>query len=142
MISKAYARKLRANMVKASASLSDNDALDTIELFDKWEAGVAYPEGKRLRYGERLYRVRQAHISQADWAPDIATSLYVEVARQGQGDTPDNPIPYNGNMELFEGKYYSQNGVTYVCFRSTGIAVYNDLADLVGIYVNVYTDAQ
>lgn len=52
----------------------------------------------------------------------------------------DNPIPYNNNMELFEGKYYIQNGVTYICIRSTGTAVYNNLADLVGLYVEVYTE--
>ena len=40
-------------------------------------------------------------------------------------------------MELFEGLYYSQDGVTYLCIRSTGIPVYNNLADLVHIYVEV-----
>ena len=38
-------------------------------------------------------------------------------------------------MELEEGKYYSQDGVTYLCTRDTGIPVYNALKDLVGIYV-------
>lgn len=33
------------------------------------------------------------------------------------------------------GLYYTQDGVTYLCTRDTGIAVYNDLSDLVGIYV-------
>ena len=40
-------------------------------------------------------------------------------------------------MELIEGKYYSQNGVVYLCTRSTGQAVYHNLSDLVGIYVQV-----
>lgn len=40
-------------------------------------------------------------------------------------------------MTLEEGKYYSQDGVTYKCTRSTGQAVYNSLKDLVGIYVEV-----
>ena len=40
-------------------------------------------------------------------------------------------------MALVEGKYYAQAGVVYVCIRSTGAAVYNDLKDLVGIYVEV-----
>ena len=39
---------------------------------------------------------------------------------------------------LFEGKYYSQFDVVYICTRSTGVAVYNNLADLVGLYVEVY----
>ncbi len=36
-----------------------------------------------------------------------------------------------------EGKYYSQDGVTYKCTRSTGQAVYANLSDLIGIYVEV-----
>ena len=41
------------------------------------------------------------------------------------------------DMELFNGKYYSQSGVVYHCFRDTGTPVYNNLADLVGLYVEV-----
>lgn len=61
-------------------------------------------------------------------------ALYEEVNEKNKGTLQD-PIPYNNNMELFEGKYYSQNGVTYKCTRNTEQAVYQDLSDLVGIYV-------
>lgn len=138
MITLAHARKLRQLIIKASASLSDTDALQGIELFAPWAVGIEYPADKRLRYSGVLYKVKQAHTSQADWTPDITPALYEQVAEPGQGDTPDNPIPYNNNMELIEGKYYSQNEVVYICTRSTGVAVYNDLANLVGIYVEVY----
>ena len=129
---------LRQMIVKAAESLSDKDALEAIELFDIWSVDTDYAKDKRLRYNGTLYKVKQPHHSQADWTPDIATSLYEEVTEPGQGDAPDNPIPYNNNMELFEGKYYSQYDVVYICTRSTGTAVYNDLSDLVGIYVEVY----
>ncbi len=132
-----HALTLRAMLVKASASLSDEDALEAVELFDRWAAGVAYTAGQRIAYGGKLYRVVQTHTSQVDWLPDITPALYAQVEEPGQGDTPDDPIPYSGNMELVEGKYYSEDGVTYHCFRGTGIPVYNRLADLVGIYVEV-----
>lgn len=137
MISREHAYKLRELIVKAAASLDDSDALEGIELFDEWAVDEEYAEGKRLRYSDKLYRIKQAHTSQADWTPDIATSLYEVVEEPGQGDTPDNPIPYDGNMTLYSGKYYEQYGVVYHCIRDTGIAVYNDLKDLVGIYVEV-----
>lgn len=138
MISIERARQLRALIEKAAVSLSDEDALDGVELFPAWVAGIAYKQGDRFRFGEKLYRVLQDHTSQADWLPDFTPSLYAEVEKPGQGDTPDNPIPYNGNMELIEGKYYSQNSIVYHCFRGTGIPVYSNLADLVGIYVEVF----
>ncbi len=93
--------------------------------------------GDRFRCGGKLYRVLQGHVSQGDWLPDSTPALYAQVEKPGQGDTPDDPIPYDGNMELFYGNYYAQDGVTYRCFRSTGIPVYHRLADLVGIYVEV-----
>lgn len=138
MISLEKAYRLRQLIESAAASLSDEDALDGVELFERWAVGIDYTIDKRIRYNGVLYKVKQAHTSQSDWTPDVASSLYEEVAEPGQGDTPDNPIQYNNNMELFENKYYSQSGVVYRCFRSTGTAVYNDLADLVGIYVEVY----
>lgn len=129
---------LRPIIEKAATSLDDADALSAIELFPEWVDGMTYEADKRLRHGGHLYRVLQGHTSQAGWEPTVATSLYTEVTLPGEGDTPSNPITYNGNMELVDGKYYTQNGVVYHCWRSTGVPVYNDLADLVGLYVEIY----
>lgn len=133
--------KLRRLIEKASTSLTDNDALEAKELFPAWASGTTYNVGERVHYGEKLYRCEQSHTAQADWTPDVATSLFSEVGKPSQGDSPDNPIPYNNNMELFNGKYYEQNEVVYLCFRDTGIPVYNNLADLVGLYVEVVSEA-
>lgn len=131
------ARQLRPLIEKAAVSLDDADALDAVELFPPYAVGVAYTSGVRFRYGDKLYKVLQAHTSQENWKPDSTPSLYAEVEKPGEGDSPDNPIDYNGNMELFSGKYYSQDGVVYRCFRDTGTPVYNSLRDLVGLYVEV-----
>ena len=84
-----------------------------------------------------MWKVLQQHTEQEEWKPGEGTeSLYTEVTESHAG-TKEDPIPYNNNMELESGKYYSQDGVTYLCTRDTGIPVYNPLADLVGIYVEV-----
>ena len=133
------ARALRPLIEKAAASLDDADALDAVELFPAYTLGVWYEAGFRFRYGDKLYKVLTAHTTQEDWKPDSTPSLYAEVEKPGEGDSPDNPIEYNNNMELFNGKYYEQFGVVYRCTRDTGVPVYNNLADLVGIYVEVVT---
>ena len=133
------ARALRPLIEKASASLSDTDALEAVELFEAYKADKAYKVGDRFRFGIKLYKVNQDHISQADWLPDQTPSLYTEVAKPGDG-TLDNPIPYSGNMALEKGKYYTQNGVVYICTRDTINPVYNALADLVGLYVERVTE--
>lgn len=132
------AYKLRALIVKAAGSLADEDAVEGVELFEEWAVDTDYATGDRRRRADRLYKCLQSHRSQTGWEPENAPALWEEIAKPGQGETPDNPIPYNNNMALEEGKYYSQYGVVYVCTRSTGVAVYNDLKDLVGIYVNVW----
>lgn len=124
----------------AQDNLDDTEALENVELFPHWDGNFhEYEMGKRFQYGDKLYKVRQSHISQEQYTPDITHALYEEVAEEGQG-TRNNPIPYNNNMELEEGKYYTQNNVLYYCFRSTGTAVYNDLSALVGLYVNEVVD--
>ena len=136
MITKRKAAHLRTMIEKAAVSLDDSDALDAAELYAYWEPDTAYTANERLRHGEKLYRVLQNHTSQAQYPPSIYTAaLYAEVERPGDGDSSDRPISYDGNMELFEGKYYTQDGVVYRCIRSTGVPVYNALKDLVGLYV-------
>ena len=44
------ARRLRPLIVKASASLSDTDALQAVELFDEWLPDTDYSIGDRRRY--------------------------------------------------------------------------------------------
>lgn len=131
------ARALRPLIERAAASLSDEDALGGVELFPAWVFDTYYTAGDRVRYGSKLYRVLQNHTSQADWLPDLTPALYAEVEKPGEGDTPDSPIAYNGNMALINGKYYSQDGVVYRCIRDTINPVYAALRDLVGLYVEV-----
>jgi hypothetical protein len=115
-------------------SLDDVDALSVASVYDEWASGVDYKAGQHVRWRDKLYRVLQAHTSQADWPPDVAVSLYerIDVAHAG---TLADPIPYDGNMALVSGLYYTQDGVVYRCTRDTGIAVYAALRDLVGLYV-------
>ena len=40
-------------------------------------------------------------------------------------------------MELFIDKYYSEDGILYICTRDSGAPLYHDLANLVGLYVTV-----
>lgn len=84
MISREHAREVRRRIEQAAVSLKDEDALDAIEMYPVWKAGTAYALDFRLRYGEKLYRVVQAHTSQSDWTPDVTPALFTEVAKPGE----------------------------------------------------------
>ena len=125
-------------MVRAqinSLTVDDQTALRMMAYYPDWTAGTAYAAGDRLVYNGDLYKVLQAHTSQETWLPGTGTeSLYTRIDEQHDG-TKYDPIPYDGNMALESGKYYTQSGVTYLCNRSTGQPVYNALSELVGLYV-------
>ena len=76
--------KIREMIEKASASLPDADAIEAAELFPAWAVGVAYSVGERVQYDGKLYKVVQAHNSQADWTPPTVPALFTEVAKPGE----------------------------------------------------------
>lgn len=130
-------KSYRKLIEKAVQTLSDEESLKCVTLYEKWSPdSVAYTIGKKVRHNGKLYKVKQAHTSQADWSPDIAVSLF-DLINETNAGTKADPIPYSAGMALENGKYYSESGIVYLCNRDTGIAVYNKLSELVGIYVEV-----
>lgn len=129
---------LFAQMTINNTDMTNNEALLLKEIHPEWKdfIGKTLKAKFRVRYEDRLYRVRQ-EISTvlANQPPSIDTAALYEEINEEHAGTQDDPIPYNNNMELFSGKYYSQGGVTYRCTRNTGQPVYQDLSALVGIYV-------
>lgn len=127
---------MRAFIERAVQSLDDAASLKAVFLHPHWAAGQAYAAGYKVQHGGKLWRCVQAHTSQAGWEPENTPALWTEICENSAG-TIDDPIPYSGNMALESGKYYLQNYVIYRCTRDTINPVYNALADLVGIYVEV-----
>ena len=115
--------------------VDDQTAVRMTEFYPEWAIGQAYTAGYKVQYGGKLWRCIQAHTSQDSWAPSTDTaSLWERIDETHTGDQYD-PIPYEGNMALTAGLYYTQNGVTYLCTRDTINPVYNALGELVGLYV-------
>lgn len=117
-------------------TVDDQTALRMREYYPEWQTGKAYAVGFKVQYGGLLYKITTAHTSQADWTPDVAPTLFTRIDETHDGSEYD-PIPYEGNMTLENGKYYTQNGEIYKCIRDTVNPVYNALADLVGVYVEI-----
>ena len=121
--------------------ISDTESLKFKNLYPGWSEfiGKSLKANYKIQHGDNLYKTLQevaTVLDQDGYRPGEVGSeaLYVEINEVNQG-TKDDPILYNNNMELFNGKYYSQNGVTYKCTRDTQQPVYQDLSALIGIYV-------
>ena len=125
--------------------VDDATAYRMREFYPEWAdlAAAQYTTNKSgfkfLHTGDLYKTIPATHTFASQWVPGSGTeSIYVRIDETHDG-TKYDPIPYNGNMELFAGKYYTQSGQTYHCTRDTGTAVYHPLAELVGIYVEIVT---
>ena len=137
------ALQLRPVVEQASQSLEDAVALTAVELFPQWKAltekNAKAEKGFRFQHEWKLYRVEQPVYTFVDtYVPGTAgtESLFSKVDMTHAG-TYEDPIPYEQNMELFQGSYYIQYGVVYLCIRSSGQPLQHDLAALTGNYVEV-----
>ena len=112
---------LRPFIEKAVTSLSDNDALQCVALFQEWAVGISYAVGDRVKYNNVLYKVKegQAHTSQADWTPDLTPAMWAVVDATHAG-TQEDPIPAARGMEYTYGLYYldEEDGNIYLCSRT------------------------
>ena len=99
---------------KVQKTLTDEQAIACADIYPEWNGdGKQYAVGDRVTYSEKLYKVLQAHTSQAGWEPDAAPSLFAKLL-PGQGGTEvgewEQPGSDNGYMTgdrcRFEGEVY------------------------------------
>lgn len=135
------ALRIRRNLELSVQSLDDDTALEMRTFYPTWEElcaqGVAVEKaGFRFVYGGKLYKtINPGYAFVAHYIPGEGTeSLFERIDEEHDGSEFD-PIPYDGNMALSAGLYYTQDGVLYLCTRDTVNPVYHALRDLVGIYV-------
>ena len=107
------ARKLRPYIEKAAASLSDEDALEAINLFPIWNGeSHEYTRDDRVLYNAVLYKCLQSHTSQPGWTPTSSPSLWAKVLIPDENvipewEQPDSTNPYmKGDKVLFQGQVY------------------------------------
>ena len=135
------AKAIRAAMDNAATVLTDAQALGCDAIYRQWQdlLGQTVTAGCRFRWEGDLYRVRQPeHTFAAHYMPGTpGTESLFEVISEGHRGTAEDPIPYDGNMALEEGRYYTQEGTLYLCIRSTGQPVTHDLTELTALYVEV-----
>lgn len=120
--------------------LPDQMALQAKAIYEKFDELVkagytAKTKGFKFTHENILYKTAQDDLTfQAQYIPGTGTeSLYTRIDEAHAG-TKEDPIPYHVNMEVFEGKYYTEDGILYRCTRNSGQALQNKASELVGHY--------
>lgn len=122
------AEQFRKALQMFAASLTDEQAMEVAMVFDPWEIGKTYSVGDFVLYGvnsvgdPQLYKVAQAHTSQAEWTPEATPALYVAIGLDASGypvwSQPTGAhdaynawdiVNYNGTLyqSLIDGNVYS-----------------------------------
>lgn len=112
------AEQFRKAMQMFAASLTDEQAMEVSAVYDPWRVGKSYALGEYVTYGEnavgdpQLYKVVQAHTSQADWTPDVTESLYDAIGLDGDG-YPVWSQPTGAHDAYNTGDIVNYNGTLY-----------------------------
>lgn len=112
------AEQFRKALQMFAASLDDEKAMEVATVFDSWKEGEQYANGAFVTYGTnsvgdpQLYKVVQAHTSQADWTPDKAASLFSAVGLSDNG-YPIWSQPSGAHDAYNIGDIVDYNGVLY-----------------------------
>lgn len=101
-----------------AAGLTDEQAIEVATIYDPWVVGKSYAVGDFVTRGEnsvgdpQLYKVVQAHTSQADWTPDATPALYTAIGLDAAG-YPVWSQPTGAHDAYNAGDIVDYNGTLY-----------------------------
>ena len=93
--------------------LTDTQAYTFRYLFPTFEIDKSYEVGERIIYEDKFYKVITTHTSQADWTPDVAVSLFVEISDPAI-EYPEFKKPINAETAYMKGDKITFEGNKYV----------------------------
>ena len=114
-MTRAEAEAIVAALVKLRESATDEQALKVPSLYPAWKPGMDCKAGDRVQHRGVLYKVLQAHTSQADWTPDATPALFAKVLIPDETVIPewvqpDSTNPYmKGDKVLHNGKTWTSD---------------------------------
>lgn len=142
VINRQFSRLLALNELDKEATeeintynLIPSEALKVKGRYPEWTIGIDVKVSERYKCDDILWECIKDHKTQENWKPSLATASLWKVVVEDREGTENDPIPYTPPMELFNGKFYTQDGVKYKCTRDSGTPLSHDLKDLVGTYV-------
>ena len=95
------------------ADLPDDTYTNVVPLFPDWTTGEQVAVGAVRQFDSNLYRVVQAHTTQADWTPPTVPALWTPVS-QTEGPTVDPWVQPTGAQDAYGvGDRVTFNGQTY-----------------------------
>lgn len=124
---------------------TDEQAFQMRYLYSDFDPnGHEYKKSDRFLWSKnnKFYKILQNHTSQADWTPDTAVSLYVEIPDPAE-EWPEWKQPTGAHDAYHRGdKITFTDGKKYECIAPEGVAVVWDPATYPAYWQEVKADAE
>ena len=98
----------QATLDEIAPRLPDELAAEYVSIYPEYKVGVFYEANYRFRDEGILYKVVQAHTTQADWKPATTPSLYTRV-----GAPDESPQPWVSGTSYDLGVLVTHNNKTW-----------------------------
>lgn len=104
------ARAIRASISGLAEGSDDEKLIDNKAAFPFWNGnGVQYKVGDILQDDDKLYRVVQAHRSQADWKPENVPALFNRITAEDWEEWQSGNFYSKGAKVKHNGKKWISN---------------------------------
>lgn len=116
----AQARELLLNRTAKAAAqneeltITEYALMARAQMYDEWQAGAEYAQGKRVTYNGIVYEVQQQTTASGVYPPDAegVLALYRPLSTDGSS-TIEDPYVWLYGMDIEAGVYVTYNGQTY-----------------------------
>ena len=112
-MTKDKARALVEAVVKMRGLATDVQAVEIKAIYPVWRADMQYTTGERILYDDILYKVLTDHVSQDEWTPANASSLFAKVLIPNENVIPAWEQPDSTNAYM-NGDKVTHNDKTWV----------------------------
>lgn len=111
-------RTFLASLINAILSLrgsaTDEQAYYASAVYPEWKEDGEYETGNRVRFEGLLYKCLQGHAAQAQWKPDVSTSLWVRIDDPAE-EWPEWRQPVGSVDAYMTGAKVSHNNKHWIC---------------------------
>lgn len=104
-------KELKEYVKAARITATDETALTGIALYPYWKEGQTVKVDERYQHNDILYRVIQAHTTQADWTPDATPALFAVVSLE---EWPEWVQPLGSEDAYAKDAKVIHNGIKYI----------------------------
>lgn len=109
------AEQLRKTLNSAMQLVDNDTALSNKNMYDTWQEGINYITGTKILYNDILYKVLQNHLSQLNWTPDVAPSLFAQILGGQNGTQPTEWVQPDSTNPYMKGDKVLYDGIVYEC---------------------------